>query len=454
MFLTRKHLSRRTVLKSASATIGLPLLSAMLPAGVARALDTAIPRRMAFIYIPHGAILSTTPLPLEGLAREVGRDEHHDRWTPNGVGRDFELVGDLESLAPYRDYVTVVSNLDNSVAAAQTPHGVHAGTWLTGTVPEKGGRVYPERISADQRAVEVIGMDTPLPSLELGTEPGGPSDPNYGWGFGQTLAHTRSMPLAPNYNPRNVFFQLFGRGADADERNRIRAENRSLLDSLTGEVAGLTRKLGPTDRSAVGDFLDGVREVERRIDLAEAAGVDRLDLPPTPVGVPNAVEDHLALMFELMTLAFQANLTNVSTFLASKEVSMRVFPSLGITSAWHPLSHQVGANRAVRGQIVRLFTEQLAEHLIARLAATPEGDGTLLDYSTIVWGSNMSDAAGHNFNPLPTTVIGRAGGAIRGGQHVIQPAGTPLNNLWVTLLNRNGVEVERIGNSTGELADV
>ena len=454
MFLTRKHLSRRTILKGAGATIGLPLLSAMIPAGVARALDAVTPRRLAFIYIPHGAILSTAPIPADGLSREVGRNEQHDRWTPNGVGRDFELVGDLASLAPYRDYVTVISNLDNSVAAAQTPHGVHAGTWLTGTVPEKGARVYPERISVDQRAVEVIGMDTPLPSLELGTEPGGPSDPNYGWGFGQTLAHTRTLPLAPNYNPRNVFFQLFGRGADADERNRIRAENRSLLDSVTEEAAALARALGAADRSAVGDFLDGVREVERRIELAEAAGVDRLDLPPTPVGVPNAVEEHLGLMFELMTLAFQANLTNVCTFLASKEVSMRVFPSLGITNAWHPLSHQVGPNRATRGQIVNLFTEQLANKLIARLAETPEGDGTLLDHSTIVWGSNMSDASQHNFNPLPTTVIGRAGGKIRGGQHLIYPAGTPLNNLWVTLLDRNGIPVERIGNSTGELSEV
>lgn len=454
MFLTRKHLSRRTVLKGAGATIGLPLLNAMIPAGVARAVEAATPRRLAFIYIPHGAILSTAPIPLEGLTRELARDEQDDRWTPNGVGRDFELVGDLASLAPYREHVTVISNLDNSVAAAATPHGVHAGTWLTGTVPEKGARDYMDRISADQRAVEVMGMDTPLPSLELGTEPGGPSDPNYGWGFGQTLAHTRSLPLSPNYNPRNVFFQLFGRGADAEERNRIRAENRSLLDSVTGEVAGLNRMLGGADRSAVSDFLDGVREVERRIDLAEEAGVDRLDLPPTPVGVPNEVEDHLALMFELMTLAFQANLTNVSTFLTSKEVSMRVFPSLGITSSWHPLSHQVGPNRATRGRIVELFTEQLARGLIARLAETPEGDGTLLDHSTIVWGSNMSNAASHNFDPLPTVVVGRAGGAVRGGRHLIYPAGTPLNNLWVTLLNRNGVAVEQIGNSTGELAEV
>lgn len=454
MFLTRKHLPRRTVLKGGAAAIGLPLLGAMIPAGVARALEQATPRRLAFIYIPHGAILGTTPIPLEGLAREVGPNEHYDRWTPNGVGTDFELVGDLASLAPYRDHVTVISNLDNSVAAAQTPHGVHAGTWLTGTVPEKGARDYPNRISIDQRAAAVIGRDTPLPSLELGTEPGGPSDPNYGWGFGQTLAHTRSMPLAPNYNPRNVFFQLFGRGADADERNRIRAENRSLLDSVMGEVASLNRTLGATDRSTVGDFLEGVREIERRIDLAEAAGVDTLALPPTPVGVPNAVEDHLALMFELMTLAFQANLTNVSTFLTSKEVSMRVFPSLGITSSWHPLSHQVGPNRATRGRIVSLFTEQLATKLVARLAETPEGAGTLLDHTTIVWGSNMSDAAQHNFNPLPTVVIGRAGGAIRGGQHLIYPAGTPLNNLWVTLLDRNGVPVERIGNSTGDLAAI
>ena len=253
MFLTRKHLSRRTVLKGAGATIGLPLLSAMIPAGVARALEKTTPRRLAFIYIPHGAILSTTPIPAQGLSREVSRNEQHDRWTPNGVGREFELVGDLSSLAPYRDHVTVISNLDNSVAAAATPHGVHAGTWLTGTVPQKGVRTYPDRISADQRAVEVIGMDTPLPSLELGTEPGGPSDPNYGWGFGQTLAHSRTLPLAPNYNPRSVFFQLFGRGADTDERNRIRAENKSLLDSVMQEAAALTKTLGGADRAVVSD---------------------------------------------------------------------------------------------------------------------------------------------------------------------------------------------------------
>lgn len=454
MFITRKHLSRRTMLRGIGASIGLPLLSAMIPAGVARAAQAATPRRMAFIYIPHGAILSTSAIPLTGLAREVGNNEQQDRWTPNGVGRDFELVGDLASLAPYRDHVTVVSNLDNSVAAAQTPHGVHAGTWLTGTVPAKGARTYPDRISIDQRAVEVIGRETPLPSLELGTEPGGPSDPNYGWGFGQTLAHSRSLPLLPNYNPRNVFFQLFGRGASAEERNLIRSESRSLLDSVTGEVAALSRRLGPADRRTVGDYVESVREVERRIELAEAAGIDRLDLPPTPVGVPNAVEDHLAMMYELMALAFQANLTNVSTFLASKEVSMRVFPSMGITNAWHPLSHQEGGSRATRGNIVRMFTEQLSKGLIARLAQMPEGEGTLLDHSTIVWGSNMSNASAHNFNPLPTVVVGRAGGAIRGGQHLISAAGTPLNNLWVTLLDRNGIEMEKLGNSTGKLSEV
>lgn len=454
MFITRKHLSRRTMLRGLGASIGLPLLTAMIPAGVAGAAQAAIARRLAFIYIPHGAILSTSPIPLTGLSRQVGNNEQQDRWTPNGVGTDFELVGDLASLAPYREHVTVVSNLDNSVAAAQTPHGVHAGTWLTGTVPEKGARKYPDRISIDQRAAEVIGQETPLPSLELGTESGGPADPNYGWGFGQTLAHSRTLPLLPNYNPRNVFFQLFGRGANTEERSLIRDESRSLLDSVSGEVATLTRRLGPEDRRTVGDYLDSVREVERRIELAESAGIERLDLPPTPVGVPNVVEDHLALMYELMALAFQANLTNVSTFLASQEVSMRVFPSLGITNAWHPLSHQEGGSRATRGNIVRMFTEQLSKGLIARLAQTPEGDGTLLDHATIVWGSNMSNASAHNFNPLPTVVIGHAGGTIKGGQHLIAPAGTPLNNLWVTLLNRNGIPVERIGNSSGEIAGV
>lgn len=451
MYITRKHLSRRTMLRGVGAAIGLPLLDAMIPAFAAQA---APPRRLAFIYIPHGAILSTAAIPASGLSRQVGNNEQQDRWTPNGVGRDFELVGDLASLAPYRDHVTVVSNLDNSVAAAQTPHGVHAGTWLTGTVPQKGVRTYADRISIDQRAVEVIGKETPLPSLELGTESGGPSDPNYGWGFGQTLAHTRTIPLLPNYNPRNVFFQLFGRGANSEERNLIRGESQSLLDSVSGEVDALSRKLGPADRRTVGEYLDSVREVERRIELAEAAGIDRLDLPPTPVGVPNAVEDHLALMYELMALAFQANLTNVCTFLASKEVSMRVFPSLGITNAWHPLSHQEGGSRTTRGNIVKMFTEQLSKGLIARLAQTPEGDGTLLDHSTIVWGSNMSNAPAHNFNPLPTVVIGRAGGAIKGGQHLILPAGTPLNNLWVTLMNRNGVALEKLGNSTGEIAAI
>lgn len=454
MFITRKHLSRRTMLRGMGASIGLPLLNAMIPAGVAGAAQAASPRRMAFIYIPHGAILSTSAIPAAGLSRKLAANDQQDRWTPNGSGREMELVGDLASLAPYRDRITVVSNLDNSVAAAQTPHGVHAGTWLTGVVPQKGARTYADRISIDQRAVEVIGKTTPLPSLELGTESGGPSDPNYGWGFGQALSHTRSIPLLPNYNPRNVYFQLFGRGANADERNLIRGESQSLLDSVTGEVASLNRQLGPADRRTVGDYLDSVREVERRIQLAEAAGIDRLDLPPTPVGVPNAVEDHLLLMYELMALAFQANLTNVSTFLASKEVSMRVFPSLGITNSWHPLSHLEGGSRATRGNIVRMFTEQLSKGLIERLAKTPEGDGTLLDHSTIVWGSNMSNAPAHNFNPLPTVVIGRAGGAIKGGQHVITPAGTPLNNLWVTLMNRNGVALEKLGNSTGEISEV
>lgn len=466
MFITRKHLSRRTVLKGGAATIALPLLQSMVPAATANALDAVQPTRMHFSYIPHGVIRGRN-IPAEGLARGNPAAGATDRWTPNGVGSNFELVGDLASLSPFQSHVTVVTNLSNQWAAQNTPHGVHMGTWLQGTAPVVGRRVYEDRISIDQRFVEIHGRSTPLPSLALAGEPGGTLDNRFGWGFGMALSHSREMPLMPTYNPRDVFFQLFGRGATPEERERIKQQNASLLDSVGLELAALARRLPQADQTAIDQFLGSVREVERRIQLAEAAGLDQLDLPATPAGVPAYAEDQLALQYDLIALAFQADITRAATFATGREVSMRTFPTvaanaatgmpargLNITSSWHPLSHSGGNSVAQRSSIVNMFTKQYANHLIARLANTPEGDGTLLDRVISVWGSGMGDGSNHDFVDLPTVVVGRGNGAVRGGQHLIMPSNTPLNNLWLTLLNRTGANLSHFGDGTSEIVEV
>jgi len=436
MFITKKHLSRRTFLRGAGVAVGLPLLDAMIPAATALAQTAAKPMpRMGFVYFPHGSVM--------------------DRWSPKESGSKFEFPVILKPLEPFKDQLTIVSGLRNKPAESTSAHATTAGTWLTCTTPavSQTAQIAP---SADQLAVQKIGQDTPYPSLELSTEAGGPCDPTHGCSYGYTVAfRTATQPLPMEYNPRKVFYQLFGQGDTPQERRLIVDESRSILDSIASEAGAFQRRLGARDRLIVNEYLDSVREIERRIQTMEQKNVSSLGLPDAPIGVPNEFNDHLDLMFDLIALAYQANLTRVATFMMAKEVSMRTFNNVGVSDAFHPLSHH-GNNQANMDKLAKVqsYLTDVFARFVKKMSTMQDGDGSVLDHSIILYGSNMSDSNKHNHDPLPSAVLGRGYGRIKGGQHLKYPQDTPLSNLLVTLLQRGGVAVEKLGDSTGLLSEI
>jgi hypothetical protein len=436
MFITKKHLSRRTVLKGAGASIALPLLDAMIPASTALSATAAKPLpKLGFIYFPHGAVMG--------------------EWTPKATGRDFELPKILEPAAKHKEYLTIVSGLRNRGGESNTPHAIIAGTWL-GCVAPAVSHDPKAGTTIDQLAARVIGSDTAFPSLELSTEGGTVCDPAYGCSYGNTISfRSPTQPLPMEYNPRKVFYRMFGQGDTEDERTAIVRETGSILDAISGDAKALEQRLGGHDRAMVADYLDSVREIERRVQKMQSQGLGDVKLPDAPVGIPNDFEEHLKVMFEMIALAYQANLSRVATFMMAREVSMRTYNNLGISDAFHPLSHhQNNPEKLVKLIKVQNFHTRVFTGFLDRLAKTPDGDGTLLDHSMILFGSNMSNSDLHNNNPLPAAVFGRAYGRIRGGQHIAMPADTPLANLHHTLLDRAGAPVEKFADSTGLIAGV
>ena len=436
MFISKKHLSRRTVLRGLGAAVSLPLLDAMVPAATAQSKTAAKPvPRMGFIYVPHGSVL--------------------DRWSPQKTGTDFELPQILKPLAPFKSHLTVVSGLRNKAAESPTPHAITAGTWL-GCVAPAPQQATLAGTSVDQLAVPYIGQNTPFPSLELSTEPGTTCDPTFGCSYGHTIAFRTPMQALPmEYNPRKVFYQLFGQGDNAQERAAIVGETKSILDAVLGDAASLQSQLGASDRTMVSAYLDSLREIERRIQNTEKSNLSKIDLPDAPIGVPNDFNEHLNLMFDLLAVSYQANLTRIFTFMMGKEVSMRTFNNVGVPDAFHPLSHH-GNSPANLDRLSKVFayhTEVLAR-FVKKLSETPDGDGSLLDHSIILYGGNMSDSNRHNHDPLPSAVIGRGYGKIKGGQHLSYPQSTPLANLMLTLLDRAGVPVDKVGDSNAVMSEV
>jgi hypothetical protein len=428
MFVFKKQVSRRAVLKGVGATIALPLLDAMNPAATAWA-QTAVastPKRLAFIGFPHGAIM--------------------DRWSPPQTGTNFEMSPILQPLEAYRQHLTIVSGLRNKQGETPEPHGYIEMTWLTCVKPWDHGVASPDAgVSADQFAARHIGQDTRLPSLELTTALGGA---RLAW-------RTPTQSLPQEGNPRAVFQKLFGQGDTEKERAAILHETGSILDRVKGQAARLQASLGVGDRVVVSDYLDSVREIERRVQMAEKADMSRLDIPDAPVGVPNDITDHFKLMFDLMALAFQADITRVITFSMDREASMRTYTNLGIAEAFHPLSHHGNQQAKMEKliQIQRYHTEVFAK-FIDRLSKAKEGTGTVLDHSTILFGSNMSNSDKHNNDPLPSAILGHANGKIKGGQHVKYPQDSRFADLLVTLFDRNNIPVEKIGDSGGILSEI
>jgi hypothetical protein len=444
MFITKKHVSRRTFLRAGGATVGLPFLTAMVPAATALAQTAAAPKpRMGFFYLPHGAIMDNTR-----YGQEV------NGWTPEIEGRDFDFKRILEPLEPFRKYLTVVSGLENAQAYGPV-HAITPSTWLSCVKP-KGQHAPYAAVTIDQMAAQHIGQETPLPSLELATEEAGGSsacDGTYGCAYGKTISfRTPTTPLPMDYDPRRAFERIFGRGRDEAERHRISADYVSVLDMVSKEAAALKRTLGGDDRQTLDDYLESVREIERRVELLEQRDLTKLALPEIPVALPT-VDQHLQLMFDMIAAAFQANMTRVVTFMMAAEVSNQPYPHLGISDAFHPLSHHA-ENRADIEQLLTLqrwHSEAFATFL-GKLAAMPDGDaGSVLDNSLFLYGSNMSNSNNHDHAPLPTLLVGTRGGRIKGNNHVRYPDRTRLANLLVTLLDRVDVPVEQVGDSTGLL---
>jgi hypothetical protein len=428
MFISKKHISRRTVLQGIGATIALPFLDAMSPAATAWAQTPAgkTPKRFAFVAFPHGAIM--------------------DRWSPKETGTGFTMSPILEPLQPFRSHLTIVSGLRNKPAETNEPHGYIEQGWLTCVKPWDFGKAGPDSgVSADQIAVRYVGQDTRLPSLELTTAQGG----------ARVAWRTPKQSLPQEGNPRAVFQKLFGQGDTDKERADILAETGSILDRVKEQAQRLQTSLGVQDRVVVSDYLDSVREIERRVQMAARQDKSQLSIPDAPVGTPNDITDHFKLVFDLMALAFQADITRVITMSMDREASMRTYTNLSISEAFHPLSHHGNAAAKMDKlvQIQKYHTEMFAG-FIKKIEATKEGDGTVLDHSTILYGSDMSDSNRHNNDPLPSAILGHAGGKIKGGQHLKYPQDSRHADLLFTLLQRNEIPVKSIGDSGDGLSEV
>jgi len=448
MFITRKHLSRRTLLRGGTAAIGLPLLSAMVPAATALAQTAAAAKpRMGFFYLPHGAIMNNTRYGAE-----------MNRWTPDAAGRDFDLKPILTPFAPLKKYMTVVSGLGNKPAESSAVHAIVPATWLSCEHPRQSHAPYGG-VTIDQLAAKHIGQETPLPSLEVATEEeggGAACDGTYGCSYGRTISfRTPTTPMPMEFDARKAFEKIFGRGKSDAERRAVSGDYQSLLDMVLAEASKLKGALGGEDRALVDDYLDSVREIERRLTLLGQRDLTKIDLPDVPVARPS-FDDLLRLQFDLIVAAFQANMTRIASFMMAAEVSNQSYAHVGVPDAFHPVSHHAD-NKASMEKLVLIqrYHTQVFADFMTKLTKIPDGDGgSILDNSIFLYGSNMSNSNQHNQFPLPTLVFGGGAGKIKGQQHLVYPDRTPLANLLFTLLVRAGVPVEKIGDSTGELAEV
>jgi Protein of unknown function (DUF1552) len=424
MFISKKHLSRRTVLKGAGAAIALPLLDAMIPAHTALAQTAAaIKPRLGFVYFPHGAI--------------------QQFWTPKGTGRDFEFSPILKPIESMRDYVTVVSGLRNKPGESSNPHGIIESTWLTCKSPDDRSVGPNNGMSIDQIAARQIGQDAPLSSMELCGEPGG--SVNF-------RGLNQGLPLEGN--PRKVFFTMFGVGdSNADRMARLHFTG-SILDYVNESSKTLAGKLGASDRALVSDYLESVREVEGRVQKLMAKADSLGNLPDAPLGAPDDFGELLDVQFEMLALAFQTGQTRIASMRMIREASMRTFPSVNVDEAFHPLSHH-GEEAGKQEKLVRVQAYQTERftRFIKRLASIKEGNGNMLDNSILLFGSNMANSDLHNNNPLPQLIAGKGGG-IKGGQHLAMPKDTPHANILLTMAQRAGVNLEKFGDSTGAFSEV
>jgi hypothetical protein len=443
MFISKMSLPRRTFLRGVGATLALPLLDAMVPALSALSTTAAAPvPRLGFVYVPNGAVMG--------------------KWKPTGTGREFEFSPMLSPLTPFRDRVLVLSGLAQMEARSYDDgagdHSRGTAAWLSGIHAKRTeGADVRLGITVDQIAAKEFGAATPLASLELALETidlVGNCDNGYSCAYMNTLSwRSPTTPLPVEINPRKVFRRLFGQGNDAAQRLAQMHEDRSLLDSVRQDVARLQTTLGPRDNSRLTEYLDAIRDAERRIQKAEQRS-SKEDLPvlDAPAGVPDTFEEHIKLMFDLQALAYQADLTRVITFMVGRELSNRTYPAIEINEAHHSLSHhQNNAEKLAKLAKINAYHITKLAYFLEQLRNVPDGDGSLLDHLTLVYGSGLSDGNRHDHSPLPTLLIGGGAGRLTGGRHLEYPKDTPMTNLLVTVMDKAGVRIDKLGDSTGAL---
>lgn len=443
MIVTRRHLHRRTFLKGMGAAIALPMLDAMTPAFAAAARLGKSPVRLAFAYVPNGITMT--------------------EWTPKGTGAAFEYARVMKPLERFRADTVVLSGLGhrngNALGDGPGDHARAAASYLTGVHPRKtAGADIQNGISVDQIVAQHLAQETRFASIELGCDDSrtvGNCDSGYSCAYTNSLAwRSPTTPMPPETNPRLVFERLFGdidTSIPPEARARRLQYRRSILDLVGARTAELTANLGPTDKRKLDEYLTSIREIERRIERAEQ---DLTGLTPTidkPTGIPVEYAEYASLMFDLQIIAFQTDMTRVTTMMMGREGSSRTYPEIGVPDPHHPLTHHRGnAEWIEKVTKVNTLHMELFAGFIEKLKATPDGDGTLLDHSMIVYGSGLSDGNRHTHEDLPVLIVGR-GGDFRLGSHLVYPKDTPMTNLYLTLLDRMGVPSEKVGDSTGRI---
>ena len=436
MIITKKAIPRRTVLRGLGVSLALPLLDGMVPALAAVRNTAANPvRRLGVVYVPNGMMM--------------------DHWTPTTEGAGFDLPSILQPLAPFRDDIHVLSGMHG--VASEGLHARASTRFLTGvpSEPDDGSNLQAS-ISMDQIAGRVLGRETQLATLELaldGRDFAGSCDDGFSCAYTNTIAWANeTTPLPMENNPRAVFERLFGDSGSTDPaiRKARLARDASLLDSVTDRAANLSRELGAHDRVKLSQYLDGVRDIERRIQMAEAQSDRELPVVAQPAGIPGTVGEHAKLMFDLLALAYETDLTRVTTFMMGREITGRTYAEIGVPDAHHPISHhQRDPAKLVKLEKINQYHVQLFSAFLERLRETPDGDGSLLDHSMIVYGAGMGDSNSHASKNLPILLAG--GGVGSGGRHTMYPEDTPLANLHLSLLDKMGVPIDTLGHSTGRL---
>jgi hypothetical protein len=446
MFITKKHISRRTVLKGAGVSLALPLLDAMLPAATALGQTAAAPKlRAGFFYIPHGAIMHNT-----------SHGPSMDKWTPAGAGADFKLSPILSPLEPYKKYVTSFANLENK-ASAGSVHTINPATWLSATRPNTSGSRARMAPTIDQLIAKAIGQDTPLPSLEVASETTVQSAAGGGGSYTTLSFRDAESPLPMEYNPRKVFLQLFGEGDTDEERVFIARQRNSILDLIRDRTKKLQGQLGNNDRVVLDGYLETVREIERRAEKAgNNSNLSGLKIPTAPEGALEDFAEQVKLMFDLLALAYQADLTRVVSYIMVAEGTSRTYNHIGVPDAFHPVSHHANDLERINKLIkIQTWHVQKFAEFVDKLAKTPDGDGSLLDHSIFMYGSNMSNSDLHNNYPVPNILVGGGNGRVKlGGQHITLPERTTIANLHLTILQKSGIERASFADSTGVIAGV